>query len=308
MLTQPEPVLVTSRLTKHFGLRVAVDSLALEVCPGEVFGLLGPNGSGKSTTVGMLLGLIRPSSGTVRMFGKDLWANRWEVLKHVGAIVESPAFYPYLSGRQNLDVFARPLGCEDQIPLVLSRVGLSDRADDEYRSYSLGMKQRLGIALALVRDPRLVILDEPTNGLDPAGTREVRDLIPRLAAEGRAVILCSHLLHEVELMCDRLAILNHGRRVWQGAIDEITGRSGALRLRVDDDVQCTKAAAMIREMPGLKVEKEGPFLTVAGPRVIPAELNLTLNLAGVMVSELIPLHPSLESVFLELTGGAVDLP
>lgn len=241
------------------------------------------------------------------MFGKELWANRWEILKHVGAIIESPAFYPYLSGRENLEVFARPLGREGQIPAVLSRVGLSDRGDDRYSGYSLGMKQRLGIALTLVRDPRIVILDEPTNGLDPAGTREVRELIPRLAAEGRAIILCSHLLHEVELVCDRLAILDHGRRVWQGAIDEITGRSGALRLRVDD-VQCTKAADMLRRMPGLEVETEGPFLTVAGPRVIPAEINRTLNLAEVMVSELIPLHPSLESVFLELTGGAIDLP
>ena len=181
-----DPVIRTERLTKVYDGRTVVDSLDLDVREGEVFGLLGPNGSGKSTTVAMLLGLARPTSGRIEIFGKDLAHERWSILQHVGAIIEAPAFYPYLSGLENLHVLARPLGVEARVPGALDRVGLTSRADDAYETYSLGMKQRLGIASTLLRDPRLIILDEPTNGLDPAGTREVRELIPQLASEGRS--------------------------------------------------------------------------------------------------------------------------
>jgi ABC-2 type transport system ATP-binding protein len=189
-------------LTKKFGKRTAVNNLNLEIRKGEVFGFLGPNGSGKSTTVSMIVGLIRPTAGSVNAFGMDLKDNYWPIIRRLGTTIESPAFYPYLSGRDNLELFSIAIGGipPTKIMEVLERVNLADRAKDKYKQYSLGMKQRLAIAAALLRDPELIILDEPTNGLDPAGYKEVRDLIPSLASENRTIILCSHLLHEVELV------------------------------------------------------------------------------------------------------------
>jgi len=200
-------------LTKRFGKLEAVKNLNLELYRGEVFGLLGPNGAGKSTTVGMVLGLIAPTEGSIETFGLKLEANRWPILRRVGAVVESPAFYPYLSGWDNLEVIARARGGipNSKIDEVLERVNLEERARDRYGHYSLGMKQRLGIASTLLGDPELILLDEPTAGLDPAGTKEVRDLLPKLAHEGRTVLLCSHLLHEVEQMCQRVAIIARSR-------------------------------------------------------------------------------------------------
>jgi len=303
-----DPVVRTERLTKVYDGRVVVDSLDLDVREGEVFGLLGPNGSGKSTTVAMLLGLARPTSGNIAIFGKDLARERWAILQHVGAIIEAPAFYPYLSGLENLHVLARPLGVEARIPGALDRVGLTARADDAYETYSLGMKQRLGIASTLLRDPRLIILDEPTNGLDPAGTREVRELIPQLASEGRSVVLCSHLLHEVELVCNRVAILRAGVKLWDGAIADITGAAGSVRIRVEDAGQREQALSIASGIHGATSTSEGPFITVVAPHLDTADFNRRLNAAGVLVSELVPLHPSLESVFIEVTEGALDLP
>lgn len=303
-----DPVVRTERLTKVYDGRVVVDSLDLDVREGEVFGLLGPNGSGKSTTVAMLLGLARPTSGNIAIFGKDLARERWAILQHVGAIIEAPAFYPYLSGIENLHVLARPLGVEARIPGALDRVGLTARADDAYETYSLGMKQRLGIASTLLRDPRLIILDEPTNGLDPAGTREVRELIPQLASEGRSVVLCSHLLHEVELVCNRVAILRAGVKLWDGAIADITGAAGSVRIRVEDAGQREQALSIASGIHGATSTSEGPFITVVAPHLDTADFNRRLNAAGVLVSELVPLHPSLESVFIEVTEGALDLP
>lgn len=303
-----DPVVRTERLTKVYDGRTVVDSLDLDVREGEVFGLLGPNGSGKSTTVAMLLGLARPTSGTITIFGKDLARERWAILQHVGAIIEAPAFYPYLSGLENLHVLARPLGVEARIPNALERVGLTARAGDAYETYSLGMKQRLGIASTLLRDPRLIILDEPTNGLDPAGTREVRELIPQLASEGRSVVLCSHLLHEVELVCNRVAILRAGVKLWDGAIAGITGATGSVRIRVEDAAQREQAVSIAGGIQGATTTSEGPFITVVAPHLDTAAFNRQLNAAGVLVSELVPLHPSLESVFIEVTEGALDLP
>lgn len=303
-----DSVVRTERLTKEFGGRKVVDALDLDVREGEVFGLLGPNGSGKSTTVSMLLALIRPTSGSITIFGKDLGRERWAILQHVGAIIEAPAFYPYLSGYENLHVLARPLGVESRIPAALGRVGLTARAGDAYETYSLGMKQRLGVASTLLRDPRLIILDEPTNGLDPAGTREVRELIPQLASEGRSVILCSHLLHEVELVCDRAAILRDGVKLWDGKISDITGAAGAVRIRIDDPSQRERAIAMAANIHGASATVEGPFVAVVAPHLDTAAFNHALNSAGVLVSELVPMHPSLETVFIEVTEGALDLP
>jgi ABC-2 type transport system ATP-binding protein len=206
-----EPVIIRN-LTKRYGDLLAVDDLSLTVRAGEVYGFLGPNGAGKTTTLRILLGLMRPTAGSARTQGD------------VGALIEGPAFYPYLSGRTNLRVLARHAGVADErIDVVLDLVDLSGRQDDRYSAYSMGMKQRLGVAAALLKDPRLLVLDEPTNGLDPAGMADMRMLIRRLGAAGCTVLLSSHLLGEVEQICDRVGIISHGRLVREGTVAELRG-------------------------------------------------------------------------------------
>ncbi|MBI4339787.1 MAG: ATP-binding cassette domain-containing protein, partial [Chloroflexi bacterium] len=207
-----EQVIEARGLTKRFGRVLAVDDLSLQVPAGGVFGLLGPNGSGKTTTVGMVLGVVRPTAGEVRLFGGDGKTGRLEALRRIGAILEAPAFYPYLSGRANLTYFQgiSGKGSPEEVDRLLELVGLTQRAQSKYNTYSLGMKQRLGIAYALLGDPELMLLDEPTNGLDPAGMAEVRELIRSLGRGKRTVVLASHLLHEVEQVCDTVAILSRG--------------------------------------------------------------------------------------------------
>ena len=224
-------VIQTDGLTKRYGSLVAVDNLTLRVPRGEVFGLLGPNGSGKTTTIGMLLGLVRPSSGTKRLFGLESDGVTPETLRRVGAIVETPTFYPYLSGRANLKYFQgiSRHGSRDEVDRLLELVGLTGRAGSKFRTYSLGMKQRLGLAYALLGDPELLFLDEPTNGMDPAGMAEVRGLISRLGAEGPTILLSSHLLNEVEQVCDSVAILSNGRLIQQGSVQELLEQRGAVR-------------------------------------------------------------------------------
>ena len=211
----PEILLRARGLGKRFGSIVAVRALDLELHRGEVLGLLGPNGAGKSTTLGMILGLIAPTAGSVEILGRDVTTDRTAATRAVGAIIEAPAFYPYLSGRANLEAIGWALGGvpRTRSDELLGLVGLADRATSRYRTYSLGMKQRLGIASTLLGDPPIVILDEPGNGLDPAGQREIRELIPLLAAQGRAVLLASHLLHEVDQVCDRVALVRTGELV-----------------------------------------------------------------------------------------------
>ena len=222
-------VIQTDGLTKRYGSLVAVDNLTLRVPCGEVFGLLGPNGSGKTTTIGMLLGLVRPSSGTRCLFGLESDGVTPETLRRVGAIVETPTFYPYLSGRANLKYFEgiSRRGSRDEVDRLLELVGLTGRAGSKFRTYSLGMKQRLGLAYALLGDPELLFLDEPTNGMDPAGMAEVRGLISRLGAEGRTILLSSHLLNEVEQVCDSVAILSNGRLIHNRAPFRSCWSSGA---------------------------------------------------------------------------------
>ncbi len=298
------PVLRTYGLTKRFGKRIAVDNLNLTVREGEVFGLLGPNGSGKSTTVAMILGLVRPTAGRVELFGQSANQHRWSAMRRIGAIIESPSFYPYLSGRDNLRIEARALGgiSAGRIEAVLRRVGLLDRAGDRYEDYSLGMKQRLGIASTLLRDPGLIILDEPTNGLDPAGTREVRSLIPQLAREGRAVLLCSHLLHEVEQVCHRVAIIKQGRELAEGTVSDLLAPRGTLRVRVGDGALDRAQELALRLPWASDVSAEDGLLLVRGSPERAADLNRALVSGGVDVLELMPVHPTLENVFLELTG------
>jgi ABC-2 type transport system ATP-binding protein len=289
-------VLRTHALTRHFGDLVAVDSLDLELRRGEVLGFLGPNGSGKSTTVAMLLGLITPSAGTID-YGS--LARR-----DIGAIIEGPAFYPYLSGRDNLRALAWATGGvpAERIDSLLRLVGLADSASRKYSTYSLGMRQRLGIASTLLADPAVVILDEPTNGLDPAGQQDVRRLIPSLAGEGRAVLLASHLLHEVQQVCTRVAILRKGRLLATGNVHELLAGVGGWEVRVDDLARAAAVLASVdcvrrvRPVDGHLVA-EGEDDPEVGTRIARA-----LAQEGLFVSSLSYSQRSLVDVFLELTA------
>jgi ABC-2 type transport system ATP-binding protein len=282
------------RLTKRYGSLTAVDNLDLRVHAGEVYGFLGPNGAGKTTTLRMLLGLIRPSSGEVRLFGEP--PGR---LDGVGALIEGPAFYPYLSGRDNLRVLARHAGVPPaRIAAVLHQVDLTDRAADRYATYSLGMKQRLGVAAALLKDPRLVVLDEPTNGLDPAGMADMRLLIRRLGAAGCTVLLSSHLMTEVQELCDRVGVISHGRLVAESTVTELRGEPG-LRLVA---TPLAEAAAQARSLLGpdaVHISDNGLRLTIPPSRA--AEVNTALVSAGIAVSEIRTEERSLEDAFLALT-------
>jgi len=295
-------VLCTEDLSKRYGRITAVESLNIRLLRGEVFGFLGPNGSGKSTTVGMMLGLIRPTNGRVLAFGSDMTLHPWPALKRIGSVVETPAFYPYLSGYDNLKAIGMMLGDvrAQRIDEMLELVGLRSRARDPYKSYSLGMKQRLGIASTLLRDPELIILDEPTNGLDPAGTREVRELIPRLAREGRTVFLCSHLLHEVQEVSDRVGIVRKGHLIAEGSVDELLGRGRYLRLHSEDNSGLANVMTAIPWVSG--VEMLDGFVRAAVPPDRAAELNRLLAGQGIYLSELASWEADLESIFLRLTG------
>jgi ABC-2 type transport system ATP-binding protein len=297
-----EEILRTEGLRKTYGRIEAVAGLDLRVYNGEVFSFLGPNGSGKSTTVGMILGLVKPTAGRALVFGKDMATHPWPTLKRIGAVIESPAFYPYLSGYDNLKVIAMTLGDipKSRIDEMLELVGLRDRGRDPYKTYSLGMKQRLGIASTLLRDPALIILDEPTNGLDPAGTREVRELIPQLARQGHTVFLCSHLLHEVQEVSDRVAIIKLGRLIAQGTVGELLGRGQHLRLKAADNEALMKALAGAEGVAN--IERVDGFVRVEAPVEQAATLNQYLAARGVYLSELGEWETELEDVFLRLTG------
>lgn len=288
-------------LTKRYGNQVAVDDVSFEVRRGEVFGFLGPNGSGKSTTIGMLLGLVEPSAGRIELFGLGP-ERRAEALARVGAIIETPAFYPYLSGFDNLSVMAALRGniSAARIREVLELVGLDQAAGKRFGRYSLGMKQRLGIAWTLIHDPELVVLDEPTNGLDPAGMLEVRHLILRLAEIGKTVFISTHLLNEVEQVCDRVAILQRGRVVASGRVAELVG--GDTRYVVVAD-PVDRAAAVLRGVDGVEdVEVDADRVVVSTTLERGATLTAALVEAGIAVDEVRRQTSSLESVFLSLTG------
>ena len=291
------PLVETHDLTKRYGKRLAVDNLRMTVRRGEVYGFLGPNGSGKTTTLRMLTGLIKPTSGSATVLGAE--PGNPEGLARIGALIESPAFYPYMSGRDNLRVMARYSGAPDsRVAEVLAEVALTDRADDTYRTYSLGMKQRLGVAAALLNDPELLLLDEPTNGLDPAGMAEMRELIRSLGRGDRTVILSSHLLHEVEQISDRVGVIRHGRMVAEGAIHELRGSAG-LVLRAEP---LERARAIAGRVYGLeRVRVAGDALELAIEPRQAAELNRELVYAGIDVMELRPVQRSLEDVFMHLT-------
>jgi ABC-2 type transport system ATP-binding protein len=292
------PLVQTRDLTKRYGKRLAVDGLSMTVRRGEVYGFLGPNGAGKTTTLRMLVGLIRPTSGTASIAGTSPGDRAG--LSLVGALIESPAFYPYLSGRDNLRVMARYSGVSpSRVEETLGQVELTGRADDRYRTYSLGMKQRLGVAAALLNDPELLILDEPTNGLDPAGMAEMRDLIRTLGRGDRTVILSSHQLHEVEQIADRVGVIRHGRMVAQGTVDELRGSRG-LVVRAEPPGRAREVVAAMLGAEQVRIANGNLEIAVDPPRA--AEITRRLVLAGIDVLEVRPIQESLEDVFMHLTG------
>ena len=296
-----ELVIETRDLTKRYGDRiVAVARLRMYVRRGEVYGFLGPNGAGKTTTLRMLLGLVRPSSGAAVVLGAEPGSP--EALARTGALIETPTFYPFLSGRDNLRALARHAGVpESRIEPALEEVELAARGGDRFQTYSLGMKQRLGIAAALIKDPELLILDEPTNGMDPAGMAEIRTFIRTLARGERTVLLSSHLMAEVEQTCDRVGVISRGSLVGEGTVDELRGRE-SLWLRADPLEQ---AERVVRALPGIdEVARLDGGLRVAADSAAAPDIARALVEAGVDLGELRPERASLEKVFLELTEEA----
>jgi ABC-2 type transport system ATP-binding protein len=305
----PSPYVVeTEGLTKRFGSRTVVHDVELQVPRGSAFGYLGPNGAGKTTLIRMLLGLTPATSGSMRLLGLPVPQRRADALARVGAIVEEPRFHGYLTGRENLAIVAaaRDQAAARRIDASIERVGLARRADERVRTYSLGMRQRLGIARILLADPELLILDEPMNGLDPAGIEETRVLIRSFVAEGRTVVLSSHLLDEVEKTVDALAIVDQGRIVVQGSIDELT-RSGPPTLVVGSADNARAGALLTRQPSVTGVAAEDGVLRVSlDSRVAAndaiADINRRLVEAGIPVYRLEPEHASLERRFLEITS------
>ena len=284
------------------GRTLAVAGLDMAVPQGGVFGFLGPNGAGKTTTIRCLLGLVRPTTGRCRLLGADPRAALASVIARVGSIVETPALYPRFSGRLNLELLGRLQGIGRRaVDAALGQVGLADRAGDQVRTYSLGMKQRLGIAAALLKEPELLILDEPANGLDPAGIKEVRDLVRHLSSEGRTVFVSSHQLAEVQQMCDRVAILSRGRLVASGKVAEVLsrGRREVLIVKLHQLEEGLRALTSA----GLEATIDDGALRVPIPASEGARVTEILASRGLFLSELRPEEVSLETVFLELTQG-----
>lgn len=313
-----EIIISTNRLTKAYGKLVAVNDLHVQVMRGDVFGFLGPNGAGKSTTIRMLLGLVRPTAGRAILFGMDTAYEMPAILRHVGAIVEMPVFYPYLSGIDNLRVVAAASGMvsgranQRRIEEVLELVELKKQAKMAYRKYSLGMKQRLGIASALLIDPELVLLDEPTNGLDPAGMYEIRQLIQRLAALGKTIFISSHLLNEVQQVCNRVAILQRGNLIKQGNVRELLRGKEQVQVRLSEASELERAQGVLEQaraqgadwMGCVHVEKDRQgqeALRIDAPQHYSAEINRLLAQEGLFAAELHPYEGSLEEVYLQLT-------
>jgi ABC-2 type transport system ATP-binding protein len=288
-------------LVKRYGDLVAVDHIDLTVGRGDVYGYLGPNGAGKTTSLRMMLGLISPDAGSVRLFGRDPQESV-RALDGVAGFVEAPAFYPYLTGRRNLELLAAfdGDGAAARIGAALDTVELTDREGDRVGGYSHGMRQRLGIAAALLRDPRLMLLDEPATGLDPGGMRDMRELITRLSEQGMTVLLSSHLMNEVEDLCGRVAIVRSGAIVYEGAIADLKRTAGAsYRLRTTDDAAALKICRSHRGVSDVR-EKAGRIVFAASEAAIP-QLSQALVEAGALIAELAPESATLEDLFFSLT-------
>ncbi|HET6877137.1 MAG TPA: ATP-binding cassette domain-containing protein [Jatrophihabitans sp.] len=310
-VAEPAAAVTSTGLTKRFKAVAAVDRLDLHVPAGSVYGFLGPNGSGKTTTIRMLLGLVFPTSGSHTLLGVDFASGGSRALQRVGALVEGPAFHPYLTGRANLarldaaDRTADARTSRHRIDLALERVGLGAAAGKRYRAYSLGMRQRLGIAAALLQPRDLLILDEPTNGLDPQGTREVRALVADLAGDGVTVFLSSHLLGEVEQVCSHVGVMSAGRLVWQGELAELRARQAA-RVRVET-TQPDGAARVLAAHGLAEISCAGPIVTALLGTARPEKLVAELVHAGVDVCAFAVERAALEEQFVELTGEGFDV-
>ena len=295
------PTLTASNLTKTIGHKTIVDSVSFELQQGEVFGFLGPNGAGKTTTIRMLVGLIRPTAGSVRICGYDIQHNFEDAMRCVGCIVENPDLYRFMTGRENLEHFARMLRVSgSEIERVADAVSLAHRLEQRVGTYSLGMRQRLGIAQALLGNPRLLILDEPANGLDPAGIREIRELLRRLASEQQmSIFISSHLLAEIELTCDRVAIIHKGRILREGTVRDLISSRRDMELRVDD---VPRASAIARER-NLTFRTDSDRIWLAMEEDDAPTLLSALAAAGVKIFHAQRRAQSLEEMFLEATGG-----
>ena len=291
-----ESVLSIKNLTKKYGRLTAVNNLSLEVSKGQVFGILGPNGSGKTTTLGILLDVINKTSGEFSWFGAP---PTKEMRKKIGAILETPIFYPYLTAAKNLEIVAQIKGApKSNIEPALKKVELLDRKDDKFRTYSLGMKQRLSIASALLCDPEVMILDEPTNGLDPQGIAEIRELIKQIANEGKTIILASHLLDEVQKVCSHFCVLKKGNLIHVGSVDEVSKGASSVEIMADNENIKEVLSSYDKT---LKVEKEGNrYLINLEDGVTASDLNAFLFSKGITVSHLVTQRKSLEKQFLEL--------
>lgn len=289
-------VLSIQNLTKHFGRIRAVNNLNLEVKSGQVFGMLGPNGSGKTTTLGMLMGVTNPTSGSFYWFGEEPTP---QIRKKIGAVLEHPIFYPYLSGQKNLELNAMIKECQiENIPRVLDLVELADRKNDKYKTYSLGMKQRLAIASALLNDPTVLILDEPTNGLDPMGIAEIREIIRKIAAQGKTIILASHLLDEVQKVCTHFAVLKKGNMVYTGPVGEVG--SGAEVVEVNADVESLNEVLLAFSGTSSINRENGSYHVSLRDGFHSKDLNKFLFERGVVATHLVTRKKSLEKQFLEI--------
>jgi ABC-2 type transport system ATP-binding protein len=295
-----ETVLSITNLTKHFGRIKAVNNINLEVQRGQVFGMLGPNGSGKTTTLGMLMGVVNPTAGHFSWFGEP---PSHHIRKKIGAVLEHPIFYPYLSGQRNLELNAMIKQCPpENIPNVLELVELTARKDDKYKTYSLGMKQRLAIASALLNDPTVLILDEPTNGLDPMGIAEIRELIRKIAANGKTIILASHLLDEVQKVCTHFCVLKRGDLIYTGPVESVGSGSEIVEVIADSaDVH-----EILMSFSGANsVNREnGSFQVALRDGFHSKDLNKFLFEQGVVASHLVTKKKSLEKQFLEILAGS----
>lgn len=299
-------VVVAAGLTKVYGERRAVDAVDFELPAGVVGGFVGPNGAGKTTTIGMLLGLIRPTGGTGEVLGEPV-GRPSSYLPRVGALIETPAFYPTLSGRRNLEVLTRlgRLG-RGRISEVLALVGLSDRGDDPVRTYSLGMRQRLGVAAALLPDPDLVILDEPANGLDPTGIREIRSLLRVLADHGTTVFVSSHLLAEIQAICDHLVMIDQGQIVFQGLIDQLLAAQRSELVAIPEHTADLARLVEVCAAGGYPAQIDRDAIRARAPEGWAAELNRRAMAAGITLRGLRTTRPSLEDAYFSMTDQPVD--
>lgn len=290
-------ILEINHLTKQFGRLTAVNQLSLNIEKGSVFGMLGPNGSGKTTTLGMLLGVTKPTSGTFSWFGRG---ESHEMRKNIGAILEQPVFYPYMTGIQNLDLVCQIKGAEkSRIEEVLEIVGLSGRGHDKFKGYSLGMKQRLAIAAALINDPEVLVLDEPTNGLDPQGIFDIRQLIRQIAQTGKTIILASHLLDEVQKVCTDFCVLQTGNLIYQGVVEADFAKSTTIELAAEDTQTLIEA---LQKIPGVDEieEKDGKVIVRGTLQLNSLTINKHLVEKGIVLTHLQTLKKSLEEQFMEI--------